>query len=110
MPVRTYTHTSTTEGNNQCLRNETKRLSWIVQNPSSGSTQYLVNTASDTSSTGLVFNAGDTLRMNWFDDGENVNNRVVFITSTGTADLKVVETLAESQAEYTAITKDRRRK
>ena len=92
------------------MRNETKRLSWIVQNPSSGSTQYLVNTASDTSSTGLVFNAGDTLRMNWFDDGENVNNRVVFITGSGTADLKVVETLAESQAEYNAITKDRRRK
>jgi hypothetical protein len=109
LPVRTFTHTSTTAGNNPCLRNETKRLSWIVQNPASESTQYLVNTASDTTNTGLIFNAGDTMRMNWFDDGNNVNHRLVFITSTGTADLKVVETLAENQEEYDRITRGRAR-
>jgi hypothetical protein len=102
LPIRTYTHTTTTNSaGNPAIRPHTRRLSWIIQNPSSGSTQYLVNNSGDTTSEGLILTTGSTLKSNWFDDsGLNTNRSVSFIVSTGTAELKIIETLADTQEEY----------
>ena len=106
MPMRTFTHTSnTTVAGNFALRASTLRLSYVIQNPTSGSTQYLINNAEDTVSDGLILNAGDKMSARWDVDGYEVVNRGVgFIVSSGTADLKITETLAKDEATYKKIT------
>jgi hypothetical protein len=107
MPMRTYTHTSTTTvSGNFAIRPSTLRLSYVVQNPSSGSTQYLINNGADTVDDGMVLDAGDKMSARWDVDGFEVVNRAVgFIVSTGTADLKITETLALNESNFRKITR-----
>ena len=107
MAVKTFTHTvTTTSSGNYALSPSTVRLSWLVQNPTSGSTVYLVTNSTQTTSDGLILNAGDTLKSNWFDDGwENVNRGLAFIIGSGTSDIKITETIADSQEIFNRITK-----
>ena len=106
MAIKTFTHTVTTESSgNYALLPSTVRLSWLVQNPASGDTVYQITNNTQTISDGLILVAGATLRSNWFDDGwENVNRGLVFIGS-GSSDIKITETIADSQEIFNRITK-----
>jgi hypothetical protein len=106
MPMRTYTHTSTTSiPGNWALRPSRLRLSYVIQNPSSGVTQYLVNNASDTTSDGAILNTSDKMSARWDVDGyEVVNKAVGFIVASGTGDLKITETLARDLETFKKIT------
>jgi len=107
MAIRTFTHTvTTTSSGNYALRPSTVRLSYLIQNPSSASTVYLVNNNTDTTADGLILDTGATMKSNWFDDGwENTNRGLAFIIGTGTSEIKVTETIADSQEIFNRITK-----
>jgi len=104
--MKTFSHTVTTDvSGNFALRPSTVRLAYLIQNPSSGSTVYLVNNNTQTTADGLILNAGSTFKSNWFDDGwENTNRAIGFIIDTGTSIIKVTETIADSQPIFDRIT------
>ena len=109
MPIHTYQKTVTTDISD-VVKNSNIRLSYIVQVPAGETTIYQVNALGETSSDGAELRAGERLAFNWRDDGfEVVNGACRFLTSSSSSDIRVIETLAKSRADFLRITQGERK-
>jgi len=104
IPIHTYQATVNSVVSDT-VKQSNIRLSYVVQVPTGENTIYQINHSGNTSDDGAILTAGERLAFNWRDDGyEVVNNACRFLTISSSSDIRVIEVLAKSRADFIRIT------
>lgn len=109
MPSVSFSKTVTTDVTD-VLRPSNLRLSFVIIVPSGETTIYQVNNSSETTTQGAPLTAVEKVSMDWTKEGyEVVNGAFRYRTAAGSSDIRVIENIAKSRAEFIRITQGERK-